>query len=129
MIRQTSIVVFLYRNAIIIVLVAQRFFSRPAALRHFLDDALKCSYAHSSLTMPGQGVVSRKGIATPARVWLDPGVDLGVPLEIMLSDKAFLANQALELAISKMGLDMGFDIFLSPKPLVAVWIFADPLSV
>jgi hypothetical protein len=50
--------------------------------------------------------MSGEAVSTLAWVWLDTTVNLGMSLQIMLADEAFLAVRALELSISEMGLDM-----------------------
>lgn len=50
-------------------------------------------------------------------------------LQVVLANEAFLAVRTLELSVSEMGLDVGFDVLLAPESLVAFWVQTNPLSV
>jgi hypothetical protein len=65
--------------------------------------------------------MARKAIATKAGIRLNTTVDLCVAFQIMLADEAFLAMWALILAITKMCLHMGLDVFLASETLLALW--------
>lgn len=73
--------------------------------------------------------MSSKAIATFTRIRLDPTMNFRMSFEIMLTDEAFMAVRTLELAVSEMGLDMGFDVFFSAKSLLAFWEKTKPLVV
>ena len=79
--------------------------------------------------MPRQGIVPSKAVTTQARVGLDAGMDLGVTLEVVLSNEAFLTRRAFELSIVEMCLYVGFDVLFTAKLLVAVLEDTYPLVV
>jgi len=85
--------------------------------------------ADSALTVASQGILSGKAVAARALVRLVATVNLCVTLEVMLSNKALAAVVALELAIAKMGLDVGTDVLLAAELLVAFIKQTGPLAI
>ena len=79
--------------------------------------------------MASQGILSGKAVAARALVRLVATVNLCVTLEVMLSNEALAAVIALELAIAKMGLDVGTDVLLAPELLVASIKQTGPLAI
>jgi len=80
--------------------------SWATTLYHLLDYTFEASVTNAPLTMSSQSIVSGKAIATAARVRFDPGVYFRMTFEVMLSDEALLAMEALVLAITEMCLNM-----------------------
>lgn len=56
-------------------------------------------------------------------------MNLGVPLEVMLSNETFLAMWTLVLSISEMGLHVGLDVFFSTEALLTIGIETKPFIV
>jgi hypothetical protein len=79
--------------------------------------------------MAGQSIMAGEAVSASTWVWLDTAVDLGVALQVMLSDKALAAMGALKLTISQMGLHVGLDILLATETLITLWEEAHPLLV
>lgn len=71
--------------------------------------------------------MSSEASATRALVWLVAGVDLCVSLEIVLADEALSAAVALELAVTKMRLNVGANVFSSAEHLAAILVETCPL--
>lgn len=101
----------------------------PPSLDDLLHNAIEGANAHSSLSMPRQGVVAGKRISTQTRMGFRAGMDFGVALEVVASDEALLAVITAELPVTKMGLYMGFDILFAAESLVASFIYAAPFVV
>jgi hypothetical protein len=78
--------------------------------------------------MPSECVLPCEASAAGAPVRLIAAVDLGVSLEVVLTDEALSASVALELSIAKMRLDMGTYVFSSSKDLCASWVKTGPLA-
>jgi len=76
-----------------------------------------------------ESIMARKAVAALTWVWLDSSVDLGVALEIVLADEAFLAGWALILPVIEMGLDVALDILFPSKAFPAVLVATDPLAI
>lgn len=68
--------------------------------------------------MPSEATAAR------ARIRLDATMDLRMPLQVVLTHECVSAVHAAVLSISKMRLNMGFNVFFSPKAAVAVRIRA-----
>jgi hypothetical protein len=83
--------------------------------------AWKSTHTHAALTVSSQSIMSGKLTAACALVWLAASVDLGVPLEIVLTDEAIETDRTLKLAIVEMGLDVRLDVFFAAELLVAVF--------
>lgn len=71
----------------------------PSSLHILLDDTLEGADTHSTLAVSSQCIVSGKGVSTKTWVRLGAGVNLGMPLEVMTTNEAFLAMIAPKLAI------------------------------
>lgn len=104
-------------------------FPGSTTLDDLLDDSLKCTNAHTTLPMSSQGIMPGKGIATRTWVRFAAGVNLGMALEIVASDEAFLAMVATELSVTQMSLNMRLDVLFSAESLVAVFVLANPFVV
>ena len=85
--------------------------------------------AHVSLSVSGKGVHSSEGVAARTGVWLCAGVDLGMSLQVMAADEPLVAVVALELAVVKVSLHVGFDVLLPAETLVTIIELTDPLAV
>ena len=73
---------------------------RSTSLDLFPDNAFKSTYAHATLSVPGQCIVSCKGIPAQASVCLGTGMDLGMSFEIMTSDEALVTMIAPKLPVA-----------------------------
>ena len=73
--------------------------------------------------------MSGEAVSTLAWVWLDTAMNLGMALQVVLADETFLAMRTLELSVSKMGLYVRFDVFLTAESLVTFWVKTNPLSI
>lgn len=73
--------------------------------------------------------MSCEDVSAETFIGLIASVDLGMPFEIMSTHKAFVTVITFVLTVTKMGLDVRFDILLPSKPSVATRMQADPLSV
>ena len=56
-------------------------------------------------------------------------MDFGVTFEIVLANETFFAVRTLKLSISKMGLNMRFDVLFPSKALLAIRVEANPFSI
>lgn len=99
------------------------------SLDDLLDSTFERADAHATLTVTGQSVVTGERVAASTRVWLVAGVDLSVAFQVVASYEAFAAMVAAELTVAEMGLNVGFDVFLSAEAFVAFRIGADPFVV
>lgn len=79
--------------------------------------------------MASKGVVPGEAVPALAWIWLYSTVDLGMSLQVVLSNKALFAMRTLELSVAKMGLYMRLDVLLSSKTLLTVWVQAKPFAV
>lgn len=70
--------------------------------------------------------MSRKTVSTLAWVRFQSSMYFRMSLQIVDSDKAFVAMIAFELTITEMSLDMRFDILLAPKFLSATRVDTSP---
>lgn len=70
-----------------------------------------------------------ESVSTHAGICLSAGMDFSMSFEIVSSYEAFLAVVTSELSVTKMGLNVGLNVFFSAEALVAVFVLADPLSV
>ena len=100
------------------LLVVWSVLARSAAFYYLLHDPFESSNAHPSLPMASQSIVSGEAVTALARVWLHTAMDLSMTLQVMLTDKTFLAVRALELPVSKMCLNMRLDVLFPAKALV-----------
>jgi hypothetical protein len=103
--------------------------SGSPSLDHLLDNTIKCANAHSSLSVPCQGVVTSKWVSTETRVRLAAGMYFGMAFQVVASNETFLAVVASELTIAKMGLDVGLDVLLPTELLIAILKFANPFVI
>ena len=104
-------------------------FARSTFLNNLLDHALECTDAISALPMACQCIMTREGISAQARIRLGARVDLGMSFQIVTSYKAFVTVVTSKLSITKVSLDVGFDVFFSSEFLVATYILANPFVV
>ena len=104
-------------------------FPGPTSLDVLLDHAIKCTNAHSSLPMPGQGVMAGEGVSAKTGIGLGACVNFGMSLEVMAAHEALLAVVTSELSVAEMSLNVGFDVFLATEFLVATFKIASPLVV
>lgn len=79
--------------------------------------------------MAGQRVVPGERVPAETLVRLVSGVNFGMSLEIVSTNKALIAVVTLVLAITKVSLNVRLDILLSSKPPLTSWVQADPFSV
>ena len=91
--------------------------------------AWKGTVTDTTLTVARESVLSGKAVAARALVRLVTTVNLRVTLQIVLSNEALAAVVALELAIAKMGLDVGADVLLAAELLVAAIEETSPLAI
>jgi hypothetical protein len=91
--------------------------------------ARKSAVTDSTLAVACESILSGKAIAAGALVGLVATVNLCVALQVVLSDEALAAVIALELAITKMGLDVGTDVLLAAELLVAPIEETGPLAI
>ncbi len=104
-------------------------FARSTFLDHLLDHALECTDAVSTLPVACQCIMTRERISAQARIWLGARVDFGMSFQIVTSYKALVTVVTSKLSITKVSLDVGFDVFFSSEFLVAPYILADPFVV
>lgn len=100
-----------------------------ATLGCLAHNTLVTADAHSSLSVPSQSIVPSEYIATKTFIWFVSSVNLGVTLQVMSTNEALVAMITLILAITKVGLDVGLDIFFSSEPPLAAGVKANPLSI
>ena len=86
------------------------------------DDSFKGTNTHAALSVAGESIVSSEAVSTLAWIGLNSAMNFGVSFEIVLADKTLLAVTTLELSISKVRLDVGFDIFFPSETFLAVGI-------
>jgi hypothetical protein len=79
--------------------------------------------------MPCESVMSRKLVTAVARVRFNAGVNLGVSLKIVLSNKALHTSRALILAIIQVSLNVGLDVLLATKLLSAIVKQTSPFAI
>ena len=77
--------------------------------------------------MAGKSILPRETCAAWALVRLVARMNLCMTLQVVLADKALATAIALELTISKMGLDMRANVLSPAKNLAAILIEACPL--
>lgn len=100
-----------------------------SALHILPHNSIKGADTHASLTVSCESIVARKFVAAVARIWLDACVNLGVSLEIVLTNKALPAGWALILAVVQMGLNVGLDVFFATKLFSTVVKQTSPLAI
>lgn len=100
-----------------------------ATLGRLSHNALVSTNAHAALPVTSQGIMSREDISAKAFVRLVSSVDLCMSFQIMSTHEALVTVITLVLAITKVSLDMGFDVLLSAKPSVTARVQANPLSI
>jgi hypothetical protein len=70
--------------------------------------------------------MSSEAIPTLTFEWFVTTVDFRMSFQVVLADKTFLTMGTLELTISKMSLNVRFDIFLSAEPFITRRVETDP---
>jgi hypothetical protein len=93
------------------------------------DSIRKATNTHAALAMASESILPGKSSVAGTLVRLVTGVDLGVTLQIMLSDKTLAASIAPELSITQMCLDMGANVFSPTESLVTSRKEAGPPTV
>jgi hypothetical protein len=101
---------------------------RPATLSLSAHSIGETTDTHAALAMARESILASEACTTRALVWLVPRVDLRMALQIVLSHEALSAAIALELAITKMCLDVGADVLSSAKHLPAILVKTRPLA-
>jgi hypothetical protein len=92
-------------------------------------EAGKSTVTDSTLAVACESILSGETVAAGALVGLVTTVYLCVTLQVVLSDEALAAVVALELAITKMGLDVGTNVLLAAELLVAPIEETGPLAI
>ena len=103
--------------------------SWSAALCDLALDTADCTDAHVALSVSGECVYSSEGVTARTWIWLRASVDLGMSFQVVAADEPLVAVAALELAVIKVSLYVGFDVLLPPETLVTVIELADPFAV
>lgn len=73
--------------------------------------------------------MASENVPAEAFIGLVPCMDFGMAFEIVTAYKALAAVITLELAVTEVRLDVGFDVFFSAKSSPATWVNTDPFSV
>jgi len=101
---------------------------RSATFDNLFDDTFESAVANTSLSVASESIMTGEAVTTSARVWLHPGMDLAVSLEVVLADKALLTVDASVLPISEMRLNVRSNVLLAPKDLATLGKEAGPLA-
>jgi hypothetical protein len=89
----------------------------------------KSTITDPTLAVACESILSGKAIATGALVGLVAAVDLCVTLQVVLSNEALATVVALELTVTKMGLDVSTNVLLAAELLVASVKETGPLAI